>query len=46
MCFDLSSTQQAAHKFLHRELTNSSVSVELQFFTALAANVETFFMGD
>ena len=45
MCFDLTSTQQAAHDFLHPEITNSSVLVELQFSTALAPNVEIFICG-
>ena len=31
MCFDLTSTQQAAHDFLHPELTSCSVSLDLQF---------------
>ena len=45
MCFGLTSTQQATHDFLHPELINSSVSVELQFSTAVAANVEIFIWG-
>ena len=42
MCFDLTSTQQAALDFLHPELTNCSVSLELQFSNALTANLEIF----
>ena len=45
MCFDLTSTQQAAHDFLHPELTNSSVSGELHFSIASDADVEIFIWG-
>ena len=45
MCFDLTSTQQAAHDFLHPELTNCSVSLDLQFSNALTANLEIFVWG-
>ena len=45
MCFDLTSTQQVAHDFLHRELTNCSVSLDLQFSNALTANLEIFVWG-
>ena len=40
MVFDLTSTQEATHDFIHRELTNSSSSAELKFVAALAHNVE------
>ena len=40
MVFDLNST----HDFIHPELTNSSLSVELKFDAALAHNVENFFL--
>ena len=40
MAFDLTSTQEATHDFIHPELTNSSLSVELKFDAALAHNVE------
>ena len=40
-CFDLKSTQQAAHDFLHPELTKCSVSLDLQFANGLTANLET-----
>ena len=43
MVLDLTSTQEATHGFIHQELTNSSLSVELKFDAALANNVETFF---
>ena len=46
MVFDLTSTQEATHDFIHPELTNSSLSVELKFDEALAHNVETFFLGE
>ena len=42
MCFDLTSTQMAAHDFLHPEFTNCSVSLDLQFSNALTANLEIF----
>ena len=45
MCFHLTSTQQAAHDFLHPELTNCSVSLDLQFSNALTANLEIFVWG-
>ena len=32
LVFDLTSTQQASHDFLHPELTSEAVSVELTFF--------------
>ena len=45
MVFDLTGTQEATHDFIHPELTNSSLSVELKFDAALAHNVEIFFLG-
>ena len=41
-CFVLTSTQQAAHDFLHPEFTNCSISLSLQFSNALTANLEIF----
>ena len=46
MVFDLTSTPDATHNFIHPELTNSSLSVELKFDAALAHNVEIFFHGE
>ena len=46
MVFDLTSTQEATHDFIHPELTNSSISVELKFDTALTNNDEVFFLGE
>lgn len=46
MVFDLTSTQQASHEFIHPELTNSSISLQLQFRTALPDNVELFLLGE
>ena len=46
MVFDLTSTQEATHNFIHPEVTNSSMSVELKFDAALAHNVEIFFPGE
>ena len=34
MVFDLTSTQEATHDFIHPELTNSSLSDELKFDAA------------
>ena len=42
MVFDLTSTQEATHDFIHPELTYSSLSVELKFDAALAHYVEIF----
>ena len=44
MVFDLTSTQEATHDFIHPEITNSSLSVERKFDAALAHNVEIFFL--
>ena len=46
MVFDLTSTQKATHDFIHPELTDMSISVELKFGTALTNNVEIFFLGE
>ena len=46
MVFDLTSTHEAVHDFIHTELTNSSISVELKFDTALINNVEVFLLGE
>ena len=46
MVFNLTSTQQASHDFIHFELTNCSVSIELKFSAALAHNVEVFIIGE
>ena len=35
MVFDLTSTQQASHDFIHPELTNCSISILLKFSAAL-----------
>ena len=39
MAFDLTSTQEASHDFIHPELTNCTISVELQFDAPLAGNI-------
>ena len=46
MVFDLTSTQQASHDFIHPELTNSSISVEMKFATALTDNIELFIVSE
>ena len=40
--FDLTSTQEATHDFIHPEPTNSSLSVELKFDFDLQNNIEFF----
>ena len=46
MVFDLTSTQQASHDFIHPELTNCSISIELKFSAALPSNIEIFIIGE
>ena len=46
MAFDLTSTQEASHDFIHPELTNCTISVELKFDAPLVENVELLFMGE
>ena len=45
MVFHLTSTQQASHDFVHPELTNCSISIELKFSVALPTNIEIFIIG-
>ena len=45
MCFDLTSSQQTAHDFVHQKLTKCSVSPDLQFSNALTSNLEIFCGG-
>ena len=44
--FDLTSTQEASYDFIHPELTNCTISVELKFDAPLGENVELLFMGE
>ena len=46
MAFDLTSTQEASHDFIHPELTNCTISVELKLDATLGENVELLFMGE
>ena len=46
LVFDLTSTQEASHDFIHPELTNCSISVQLTFDGALAANKKILFLGE
>ena len=46
MAFDLTSTQEASHDFIHPELTNCTISLELNFDAGLGNNVELLFMGE
>ena len=46
MVFDLTSTQEATHDFIHPELTNSSITVELKFQKDLGSNIEVICLGE
>ena len=46
MVFDFISTQQASLDFIHPELTNCSISIELKFSAALPSNIEVFNIGE
>ena len=46
MVFDLTSTQQASHDFIHPELTNCSISIERKFSATLPSNIEIFIIGE
>ena len=46
MVFDLTSTQQASHDFIHPELTDCSISIELKYSAALPTNIEIFIFGE
>ena len=46
MAIDLTSTQEASHDFIHPELTNCTISVELKFDAPLGENLELLFMGE
>ena len=46
MAFDVTSNQEASHEFIHPELTNCPISVELKFHALLGENVELLFMGE
>ena len=46
MAFDLTSTQEASHDFVHPELTNCTTLIELKFEAGLGRKVELVFMGE
>ena len=46
MVFDLTSTQEATHDFIHPELTNSTITIELKFEKQLTDNVEIICLGE
>ena len=46
IAFDLTSSQDASHDFVHPDLTNCTISVELKFDAGLTNNVELLFMGE
>ena len=45
LVFDLTSTQEASHDFLHPELTNTSISTELKFSAAPPNNIAILLFG-
>ena len=46
MVFDLTSTQQASHDFIHPKLAKRSINVQLKFSAALLNNIEIFIIGE
>ena len=46
MAYDLTSTQEASHNFIHPEFTSCTILVELRFDAGLANNLELLFMGE
>ena len=46
VAFDLTSTPETSHDFIHPELTKCPILVPLIFDGALAANVEILFLGE
>ena len=46
LVLDFISTQQASHDFIHPEITNGSISIELKFSAALPSNLEIFIIGE
>jgi hypothetical protein len=46
MVFDLTSTHEASHEFIHPELTSTTVSIDLSFTANLANPVELFLVGE
>ena len=45
MAFDIPFTQEASHDFIHPELTNCTISVELKFDAPHGEKVVLIFMG-
>ena len=46
MVFDLTNTQQSSHDFIHPELTNCLISIDLKFSVALPCNIEIVIIGE
>ena len=46
MAFNLTSNHEASHDFIHPELTNCTILVELKFDAPLGEVMELLFMGD
>ena len=46
MAFDLTFTHEASHNFIHPELTNCTISVDIKIDAGLANNVELLFLGE
>ena len=44
MAFDLTFTHEASHNFIHPELTNCTISVDIKIDSGLANNVELLFL--
>lgn len=44
--FDLTSTQEASQEYIHPELTNTSLSLDLTFGRQIAAAIEVFLLGE
>ena len=46
LVFDLTSTRQASHVYLHPELTSASISISLRLDTALVQITEVHLLGE
>ena len=46
LVFDMTSTLEASHEFIHPELTNSTIGIELSFTDNLTNPVELFLLGE
>ena len=46
LVFDLTSTHQASHEYLHPEHTSASISISLRFETALSQITDVVSLGE